>query len=99
MGGHDDVELDFQVASGRAVERDVLADARDVAAEERENQLDREQFMGSDEKYGSHWPERRDAGLDRQLATSDRAASLGDRIALTTDPDEPAAERNSTPSG
>jgi len=72
--------------------RDAIADARNLAAENRENDLAREELIASDEKYGNHWPERREAGLDREHATSDRAASHDDRIALTRHPDEPEGE-------
>jgi hypothetical protein len=35
--------------------------------------------------YGTHWPERRNAGSDRAHSKDDRKASHADRIALTGD--------------
>ena len=34
-------------------------------------------------EYGTHWPERRNANLDRRHAQNDRTASHDDRVALT----------------
>jgi hypothetical protein len=65
--------------------RDAASVARDVAAEERENDLDRAEMLNPDIQYGAHWPERRNAGLDRGHAKNDRTASHGDRLALTED--------------
>jgi hypothetical protein len=66
-----------------ADKRDAASGARDAAAEERENDLDRADMLDPEGKYGAHWPERRNAGLDRGHAKNDRTASHGDRVALT----------------
>lgn len=71
-----------------ADERDAIADARDVAAEHREQDLDLAEMLASEAEYGEHWPERRNAGLDRGHSKGNRAASHDDRIALTEDPVE-----------
>jgi uncharacterized protein (DUF3084 family) len=89
-----DAATDILAAADR---RDAIADARNLAAENRENDLTRAEFIAPDEKFGNHWPERREAGLDREHATSDRAASHDDRIALTRDGDEPEAEPEPQP--
>ena len=66
-----------------ADKRDAASDDRDVAAGKRENDLDRAEMLDPESKYGAHWPERRNAGLDRGHAKDDRTASHDDRIALT----------------
>lgn len=66
-----------------ADKRDAASDDRDVAAGKRENDLDRAEMLDLESKYGAHWPERRNAGLDRGHAKDDRTASHDDRIALT----------------
>jgi hypothetical protein len=66
-----------------ADKRDAASDDRDVAAGKRENDLDRAEMLDPESKYGTHWPERRNAGLDRGHAKDDRTASHDDRIALT----------------
>ena len=76
-----------------ADERDVASGARDAAAERRENDLDRAEMLDTESEYGAHWPERRNASLDRGHAKDDRRASHEDRLALTEndaeqDPDE-----------
>jgi hypothetical protein len=63
--------------------RDALADARDLAAEKREHELDQAEFLDADADYGSRWPERRGAALDRQHAREDRLAARRDRTTLT----------------
>jgi hypothetical protein len=65
-----------------ADKRDAASDDRDVAAGKRENDLDRAEMLDPESKYGAHWPERRNAGLDRGHAKDDRTASHDDRIAL-----------------
>ena len=66
-----------------ADKRDAASDDRDLAAGKRENDLDRAEMLDPESKYGAHWPERRNAGLDRGHAKDDRTASHDDRIALT----------------
>jgi uncharacterized protein (DUF3084 family) len=66
-----------------ADKRDDAAVARDAAAEKREDNLDRAEMLDPNSEYGAHWPERRNAGLDRGHAKEDRTASRGDRVALT----------------
>jgi hypothetical protein len=66
-----------------ADKRDAAADDRDAAAGKRENDLDRAEMLDPESEYGAHWPERRNAGLDRGHAKDDRTASHDDRIALT----------------
>jgi hypothetical protein len=67
-----------------ADERDAIADARDAAANQRETDLDRADFLAPPDKrgYGSSWPERRNAALDRARSKNDRRASHHDRDAL-----------------
>jgi uncharacterized protein (DUF3084 family) len=72
-----------QEIGAAADKRDAASVARDVAAEERENDLDRAEMLDPESKYGAHWAERRNAGLDRGHAKNDRTASHGDRVALT----------------
>lgn len=69
--------------------RDATADARDDAADSRESDLDRTQFLAppDDRGYGADWPERRNAGLDREHAKQDRETSQDDRVALTKEAD------------
>jgi hypothetical protein len=62
--------------------RDDLADARDLAAVEREIREDLAQMLSSDADYGHDWPERRAAALDRECAKHDRVAARLDRVAL-----------------
>jgi uncharacterized protein (DUF3084 family) len=71
-----------------ADERDVAAGARDAAADKREHDLDRAEMLTSGSNYGAHWPERRNAGIDRAHAKDDRTASHADRIAMTETDDE-----------
>jgi hypothetical protein len=68
-----------------ADERDAVADARDAAANKRETDLDRADLLAPPDKhgYGSNWPERRNAALDRARSKNDRTASHEDRGALT----------------
>lgn len=75
-----------------ADQRDVVSDARDVEAEHREQDLDLAEMLASDDEYGEHWPERRNAGLDRGHSKGNRAASHDDRIALTEDQVEPETD-------
>jgi hypothetical protein len=76
-----------------ADERDVAADARDAAADKRESDFDLARMLASpgEGDYGSDWPERRNAGVDRHCSKEDRAASHDDRIRLTenSDVDDP----------
>jgi len=79
-----------------ADQRDVDADARDAAAEKRENDLDLARTLAprDDVGYGDDGPERRNAALDRRSSKADRAASHDDRIQLAEgadadDPDRP----------
>jgi hypothetical protein len=65
--------------------RDVVAVARDVAADTRENHLDRAQFLAHDgnNTYGENLPKHpRRAALDRDHAKDDREASHNALIAL-----------------
>lgn len=71
-----------------AEERDAVSDARDVTADRREHDLDRADLLNPKNDYGAHWPERRNAGIDRVHAKDDRAASHADREALTEDGNE-----------
>lgn len=59
----------------------------------RENLVDRAEMMDPNSDYGAHWPERRNAGLDRGHAKDDRRASRGDRVALTEGGDEEESDR------
>lgn len=68
--------------------RDAASDDRDAAARERENILDRADLVDPTSDYVAHWPERRNAGLDRGHAKDDRTASHGDRVALTEGSDD-----------
>ena len=66
-----------------ADERDALADARDLSAEQHEHGLDLAHFLAAeDDDYGYDWPERRAAALDREHARQDRIAARGDLTAL-----------------
>ena len=60
---------------------------REVAAGQREIDLDRAEFTGADGGYWEHWPERRDASVDRTHSKEDRSASRDDRIALSGNDD------------
>ncbi|MDX6229102.1 MAG: hypothetical protein QOI76_2492 [Frankiales bacterium] len=40
-------------------------------------------MLNPESVYGTHWPERKNAGMDRAHAQGDREASHGDRIAMT----------------
>ncbi len=75
--------------SEAADERDAVSDSRDVAAEKRENDADRAELLDRTVQYGTHWPERRNAGLDREHAKGDRTASHEDRAALINNDSEP----------
>jgi hypothetical protein len=88
MGSQDSIarQVSTPVAADR---RDVITDARDERADERSNDLDRADVMDRDSTYGDHWPERRNAALDREHAKDDRTASRDDRAALTEDDDDP----------
>ena len=67
-------------------QRDAVSVARDVAAETREHNLDRAQFLAHDGNHSyveKNLPDRRRrAALDRDHAKEDREASHDDRIAL-----------------
>ena len=66
-----------------ADERDALADARDLSAEQHEHGLDLAHFLAAEaDDYGYDWPERRAAALDREHARQDRIAARGDLTAL-----------------
>lgn len=54
-------------------------------------------MLDPESKYGAHWPERRNAGLDRGHAKDDRTASHDDRIALTEGDVETQHRRDATP--
>jgi hypothetical protein len=73
-----------------AEQRDTVSDARDAAADKRENDLDRARLLAPPETYGygDDWPKRHNAGLYRAHSTDDRAASHNDRIHLTQEGDE-----------
>lgn len=71
-----------------ADKRDVVSGARDAAADKREHDLDRAEMLNLESGYGAHWPERRNAGIDRAHAKGDRMASHADRIAMTESDDE-----------
>jgi uncharacterized protein (DUF3084 family) len=76
----------MQAAQGMrdaADKRDVVSGARDVAADKREHDLDQADMLNSEIDYGAHWPERRNAGIDRAHAKDDRTASHADRVAMT----------------
>jgi hypothetical protein len=72
-----------QEIGAAADKRDAASGARDAAADKRESELDRAEMLDPEGGYGAHWPERRNAGLDRGHAKDDRTASHGDRVALT----------------
>lgn len=81
--------LDAAQQIGAAADtRDAASDDRDAAALKRENLLDRADMVNPDSAYGTHWPERRNAGLDRGHAKDDRTASHSDRVALTERDDD-----------
>ena len=65
-----------------AEERDAVARARDEMAAQRENDLDRAELLDPTSDYGSHWKERRHAGMDRTYAEQDRVASREDLLRL-----------------
>lgn len=82
--------LDERLEAAKAIltaadARDATADTRDDAADKRETDLDRAQLLDplGERAYGSDWPERRNAGLDREHAKEDRTASHADRVGLT----------------
>lgn len=50
-----------------ADQRDAVAEARELAADSRDHDLDLAEFLAADE-YGNDWPERRAAALDRKHA-------------------------------
>jgi hypothetical protein len=68
-----------------AAYRDARADARDLAAERRENEHDLLEFLAPGGDYGRDWPERRAPCLDREQAKDDRKAARRDRLALAQD--------------
>ena len=65
-----------------AAERDALADARDLAADKRQRDLDLAEFFAAEGDYGHNWSERRAAALDREHAKADRLAAHRDLITL-----------------
>jgi uncharacterized protein (DUF3084 family) len=71
-----------------AEKRDAVSGARDAAADKREHDLDQADLLNSTSDYGAHWPERRNAGIDRAHAKDDRSASHADRAALTEGGDQ-----------
>jgi hypothetical protein len=82
-----------QAIKTAADKRDAISEARDRVAEQRDKDADLVEMMDADSDYGSHWPERRYAGLDRAHAKDDRAASRTDRIDLTRDGEKNDTER------
>jgi hypothetical protein len=62
--------------------RDALAAGRDAAADERDRDIDLAELLGRVGDYGSDWPARRAAALDREAAKRDRIAARDDLIAL-----------------
>lgn len=70
-----------------ARERDAAADALDTAADQRERELDLANLLSTanDQGYGSDWPARRHAALDRAHARADRVSAREDLTALAAD--------------
>lgn len=66
-----------------ADERDALSDARDAMGDTRDQVLHRADVLATGETYRDERPAPRGPALDREHAKGDRAASRGDRIALT----------------
>src|SRR3954447_16760179 len=62
--------------------RDALAAGRDAAADERDRDIDLAELLGRVGDYGSDWPARRAAALDREAAKQDRIAARRDLAAV-----------------
>ncbi len=68
------------LASAR--DRDLVADARDASAEQRDRERDLADMLDVEGTYGDGLPLRREAALERLHAQDDREAARRDREAL-----------------
>ena len=98
--------LEARMASAQEIldaaeQRDSVSDARDDVADHRARDRDRTEMLDTTSDYGTRWPERREAHLDRMHAQGDRVASRHDREVLAgvedAVPDADAGDEHTDP--